>query len=759
MAKQLRKQRSTTKVAREQKLQLVFIGVMVILTAVFFGDQLAGNSFFWEDFVEQFYPFQHFAARHLASGVLPHWNPYTFSGMPFLADLQNGVFYPPYWIFALSVGEDGRIPVVVLEGVIIAHFLIAQLTMFFLLRSFRFGVWASLLGAVAYGFSTALVFHAFHPMIVAHLAWFPLVFRFFHRALTQREFAAAVKGGLVAGLAFLSGHPQTAFYLWFFLGCYALFWWARQRWQWRVSVAWLLGTIVAAGIFAIQLLPTWTLRQEAERKEISYEFATEGSYAPARLITLLIPNFFGRAIPARNDFPVYRDQYFYYWETTIYVGGAVLLLGLIGLWHYRSEPEMQFFAIFTLFALTFAFGKYFFVHRIFFALPGFQQFRIPARMLLILPFLLSFAAARTFWGLWEDRKKGQQQAEQRTTRVLAAIVLGVLVLVFLGVIPQWLDTPPQYVPVVRQYALVALLLAIAGVLVVELGLRRRMNRHFAGLLLVGLTFWDLYWVGAEFNRSPQNPEQAYALSPAMKAMFRPRSLDSLFRIKMREGGVMAMKRNQGPLDSLMLVEGYNPLLLKRRQPPFARRDDHWRILNVRYELVVDPQTRQAHFVERTDYLPRARMLYRVRFVPDSLQAQFFQSGKAEIETEAVVGEKLPVLLSGRLPQEVEHSIHCRRYEHNRIEYEVQTAEPGLLWLSEIWYPEWKAWVDGQPAKIYRVDYGFRGIVIPEGTHNVVLEYVPTSYRYGSWITGITLLISIGFLILHQRRHFFRTRPS
>ncbi len=740
---------------REQKLQRMLLLVPFVFTAIFFWDQLGGKAFFWEDFVEQFYPFQHFAARHLASGELPHWNPYTFSGMPFLADLQNGVFYPPYWLFALGVGEDGRIPVVLLEGVIIAHFLLAQLTMFFLLRFFRFGAWASLFGAVSYGFSTALVFHAFHPMIVAHLAWFPLVFRYFQEALSKYSFAAAVKGGIISGVSLLSGHPQMAFYLWFFLGCYALFWWIRQRWQWKVPAVAAITVAVVLGIFAVQLLPTLTLRQEAERKEITYDFATEGSYAPARLITLLIPNFFGKVTPGRQDFPVYRDRYFYYWETTVYSGVAVLLLGLIGLWYYRHEPEIQFFIGFLLFAFCFAFGKYFFVHRIFFALPGFQQFRIPARMLLIVPFIFAFAAARTFWGLWEERRKGQRRQEQKVARVIAAFLVGILLLVLLGIVPRWLATPAAYIPLVRSYALVALLLILAGILVMELGLRRQMNRHFAGVLLVGLTFLDLYWVGADFNRSPQNPEHAYRLAPEMKQRFQPASLDSLFRVKMREGGVMAMKRNQGPLDSIMLVEGYNPLVLKRRQPPFPQRSEHWRALNVRYELVVDSRSGQAHFVERSDYFARARMLYRVRYVPDSMQADFFRSGQSQMAVEAVVGEHLPVKLSGKMPNAVEHHLHCRAYQHNRIVYEVETAEPGLLWLSEIWYPEWRAWIDGQPTTIYRVDYGFRGILVPEGKHTVTLAYVPSSYRAGAWITAVTVLGSAGFLLLIRRRKKFQ----
>src|SRR5688500_12946972 len=61
---------------------------------IFFFAHLTGSAFFWEDFTEQFFPFQSFAARSFADGTIPFWNPYTFAGMPFFADLQNGMYYP-----------------------------------------------------------------------------------------------------------------------------------------------------------------------------------------------------------------------------------------------------------------------------------------------------------------------------------------------------------------------------------------------------------------------------------------------------------------------------------------------------------------------------------------------------------------------------------------------------------------------------------------------------------------------------------------
>ena len=70
----------------------VAVGIFILTTTIFFWEVLMGNAFFWEDIVRFVYPLQNFAAKEASKGIVPFWNPFTFSGMPFLADLQVGFF-------------------------------------------------------------------------------------------------------------------------------------------------------------------------------------------------------------------------------------------------------------------------------------------------------------------------------------------------------------------------------------------------------------------------------------------------------------------------------------------------------------------------------------------------------------------------------------------------------------------------------------------------------------------------------------------
>ena len=45
----------------------------------------------------QVYPWQLHITRSLASGSVPLWNPYSYCGVPFVANAQSAVFYPLHW--------------------------------------------------------------------------------------------------------------------------------------------------------------------------------------------------------------------------------------------------------------------------------------------------------------------------------------------------------------------------------------------------------------------------------------------------------------------------------------------------------------------------------------------------------------------------------------------------------------------------------------------------------------------------------------
>jgi uncharacterized membrane protein YfhO len=70
--------------------------------------------------------------------------------------------------------------------------------------------------------------------------------------------------------------------------------------------------------------------------------------------------------------------------------------------------------------------------------------------------------------------------------------------------------------------------------------------------------------------------------------------------------------------------------------------------------------------------------------------------------------------------------------------------PGLLVLSDTFYPGWKAYVDGKKATIYPTDLALRSVFLPAGEHTVEFVFSPGSFKLGSAIT----IASFAVLLLY-----------
>ena len=79
-----------------QKSIITDLLILLLAILLFYHGFLAGDTITpGSDMVNLFYPLKVFGARSLASGFIPLWNPYNFSGTPFFASMQPALFYPP----------------------------------------------------------------------------------------------------------------------------------------------------------------------------------------------------------------------------------------------------------------------------------------------------------------------------------------------------------------------------------------------------------------------------------------------------------------------------------------------------------------------------------------------------------------------------------------------------------------------------------------------------------------------------------------
>ncbi len=371
------------------------MGVFAVITLTFFFSHLFGEGWMWEDFTEQFLPFQVFAAHSFSEGSIPFWNPYTFAGMPFFADLQNGFFYPGHLLMYTLSG--GGLSVGLAQFIIVLHYFIAMVGMWRLAGEFKMTGWGRMYSGIAYGLSGMLVVHMIHPNMLYHMAFFPLIVALFYRGVTRRSVKHALLSGLTLGLVLLSGHPQSALYIILFLFCLTVFLLVRDLRSDDEAAGKLLPKallnaalpiIIGVGIFAVQYLPSQELADRSRRAEMTYQQSLDGAIEPGQLFTLIVPKVFGVvSADTPEDIPFWLrgggDQY-YFWETAIYFGIVTLILAALGFACRRLEGIGWFFVGMGVLGLLYGLGDSFFSHPLLGKLPFFDSFRIPGRMAIYL---------------------------------------------------------------------------------------------------------------------------------------------------------------------------------------------------------------------------------------------------------------------------------------------------------------------------------------------------------------------------------------
>ena len=736
-----------------------FLAVLIslITTSVFFWANIVGDAFFWEDIVEYVYPFQNFAAT---SEGIPFWNPYTFSGMPFFADIQTGFYYPLNRLLDLFVSND-RLPFAALQLVIILHFALSQFNTFYLSRKLGISKYGSVLAGIGYSFSMLMICHTIHPMIIYQLAWLPLVMGVLYFAFDKGKIYLGVLSGLILGLSILAGHPQTILYEFIFIGLFAIGFLVKsfktkELNTTKLIVSTILTFIIAYGLFTVQLLPAQELAELSQRAEINYEKATEGSLHFKQALTTVVPNLFGtvsgddlRSASFYLPFEGVQGIH-YYWETSFYFGALIFALGLFSVIVGYKDFKIIIFALISIFGFLFSLGSNSFFFDIFYNLPYINTFRMPARMMFFVTLSFSLLAGIGFDILLDKSKK-------YTKELVFAFAIPIImsILVMTGSFYDGFSTPELLRDGINSRALGTITILILGLGIAYFTSNKFLKAAISGPLLIFILFFDLFSVGGGFNSNPQNPIEdqipnGYRMPQEFKKAFVPSLPEDIFRVNMRlyqPVRYMAMKRNQGMVDKIMLIEGYNPLLLQRVNPPMPNIDLNMDILNVRYSVGIDRNLNAPRFYENIDRFGNAWFVNKVIVTNSSNIKSIMESGEYDLKKTALFEKKIDF---ESIEEEPLSEIKCISYENNRLEYKISNSTDGLLILSEIYYPSWKAKVNKKDSEVHLVNYCFRAIKLKKGENHVVVEYDSDTYNTGFIISLITLFLSLVSIIILRK---------
>ena len=100
-----------------------------------------------------------------------------------------------------------------------------------------------------------------------------------------------------------------------------------------------------------------------------------------------------------------------------------------------------------------------------------------------------------------------------------------------------------------------------------------------------------------------------------------------------------------------------------------------------------------------------------------------------------------------VPSDTVSNIQLVSYEPNHLKYEVDSKQGGTVVFSEIYYPGWKSYIDGEEVPHGRANYILRAMNVPAGKHVVEFRFDPQSLHTTETIAYIALaLLVLGFIV-------------
>lgn len=360
-----------------------------------------------------FYPNAAYLASRLRSGQIPLWNPYIFSGVPFLANSQVGALYPPHWLFIVG-------PVSSIYGtLIVGHVWLLAMGTYWLGRaSLQLGRIGAVFAGVALAFGGFVGGMSGHLNQVEAFAWLPFGILALEWTARRRRWRPAFLAALPFAMSALAGHSQVLFLTAILAvgaaGIRALVVWSHDRSIGKLTLRMVVvdlarlavGPMTAVLIASAQLVPTIELTRLSIRAHgLTFADAAAFSLPPNRLLTILAPSI--------NQLPPSSEWYGWVGLSCLVLAGYALVR--------RPTTKAVILAVLALVGLVAALGQYTPAYRIAFDLvPGMSLYRVPARWLTF----WSLAAA-LLGGLGLDALvRGTKTSTGRWIRVLERIPNG-----------------------------------------------------------------------------------------------------------------------------------------------------------------------------------------------------------------------------------------------------------------------------------------------------------------------------------------------
>jgi hypothetical protein len=704
------------------------------------------------DIAQVFHPWLVWASRHLREGVVPLWNPHAYAGVPFFGNGQSALLFP---LTLLPVVIPPAIAVTIVSWLKLFGIGVAT---YWWLRTLAVAPLPALIGAWTFMLS-ATVIGWLQWTLASTLMFLPALLAATERLRLRPGWRTTAVLALIVAFDVFAGYPQGTLHALVVTTVWALCRLPGGRLPFAARYA--LGVALGLGVAAIQILPF------VEYVRQSLVFAYRGQWtlplwAPARsAVTFVMPYFYGTGAQAWGP-----------WQFNILVGwvGIVpivtLPVAVVAAWR---RPGGRFVLGLGAIALALHFGM-----PVLFALSTLPGLSLGTNLRLMPLIALALAALVAFAAEW----LGERVETGPRLRRAVAVWFVVVITATLGVVAGARTEPAaaaMSISLTTQYVLALIGLTLGAALVA---------RALAGAAppqrivpaLAALQLASLLPLAMTYNPSVARAS-FYPTTPALDYV----------RRETADGGRVLMPGHLGLLYGLREAHGYdgltprrieevtgpvgvgrtaqagllaNTLALHGSEPLSAARllaSPVLDLVGVRYlvlppgtppprpDLTVTYDAADARVFRNDTALPQAFVVGRGRCVTDREARLLIAARAVDFRREVLLAdcdEAPPASEPGPGA-----AARITAYGLHAVSVRAVTDRPAFAVLTDTWYPGWVAYVDGQPARLWRADHAFRAVRLEAGEHVVEFRYEPTWLEPGLVISLASVTVVAGMLVV------------
>lgn len=666
---------------------IVLFGCTAVYWPVVAG-QLVGSG----DALRLYIPDAYVLLQHLHDLALPHWNGAVGLGQPLGASLQAQAYYPVRWVSLLT--HDAVSSVTLLH---VLHVWIAAVGAFFAARRSRLSSASVTVVAIAYAASPLFTHLVARPNLAAAAAWTPWIFYAAQRLGAERSRRTVALLALFFALSGLSAAPEITAGQAF---CAAIILAGRG---FKPLALGAMAGVFAFALGAITFIPFIEFLGESNRAGPSIALAWSAS--PPQLLSLFWLN---------ADLPRAAGALDQQLVLSLFVGSSVAVLCAFAL--LKRFRRVRWLLIPIVVLMLLALGRHVPLLRDGLAL---LPFRYPAKHLVTAAFPICLLAGHGVGPLVAVLRRANWK------RILLVLAL-------------WIVAAAASLPLQRQGAVGGF---IFGVLFATALLATRFGRRFAMVVVMAELFTAHAllgmpeWVSAEKLRTPTTlfdkatvlRGERVAVNPALDDDERPPGDDAMSR--------HLLLPNRFVEEGLAGVTAYGSPLPHRTEAIMETADlVLLEMLSVRYAVGYWATPKRDDVTPLSPW-PRAWIVARAEAAEDD--------GLSAVLTEptllrtTAVGAELPSLV-GEPPENA--SAEVVRIRHESMTVKTSSPVDGLVVTSDLWFPGWRATVDGRETPVLRANYAMRAVAVPAGAHDVEFRYTPTNFTLAAGMSGLAVAL-------------------